>query len=99
MTEIEGRRGYKGIVSENTLLGFQTAVEPGAGGIALDLQMAKDRGIAVSHDEPLDWTNDGIESVKGLKLAENTKYSAAAIITDFPEKALLIGNAERTRMY
>jgi glycerophosphoryl diester phosphodiesterase len=48
--EIQGHRGARGIAPENTIPGFQIAMESGAEGLELDLAMTSDGHLVVSHD-------------------------------------------------
>lgn len=54
-----GHRGAKGYENENTLVSFQKAIDLGADGIELDVQLSLDNEIMVIHDETLDRTTDG----------------------------------------
>ncbi|KXZ18561.1 hypothetical protein AXI59_09790 [Bacillus nakamurai] len=56
MTNIFAHRGASGHYPENTMLAFTKAIEAGADGIELDVQMTKDGRIVVIHDEALDRT-------------------------------------------
>ena len=50
MTKVVCHRGYSGKYPENTLLAFQKAVESGAEGIELDVQLTRDGEVVVIHD-------------------------------------------------
>lgn len=52
-------RGASGYAPENTLAAFQKAVDLGADGVELDIQLTKDDQIVVIHDETIDRTSDG----------------------------------------
>ena len=58
-TEIFAHRGASGYESENTLEAFALAVEQGADGIELDVQLTKDGELVVIHDETIDRVSDG----------------------------------------
>ena len=47
-------RGYSGKYPENTMLAFKKAVEAGADGIELDVQLSKDNRIVICHDVTLE---------------------------------------------
>ena len=47
---IFGHRGARGHAPENTMSSFQTALEMGADGIELDVQLTKDGKVMVCHD-------------------------------------------------
>ena len=59
MTKNFAHRGFSGKYPENTLLAFEKAVEAGAQGIELDVQLTKDGEIVIIHDETIDCTTDG----------------------------------------
>ena len=59
MTKNFAHRGFSGKYPENTMLAFQKAVEIGADGIELDVQLTKDGEVVIIHDETIDRTTDG----------------------------------------
>ena len=63
-------RGASGYLPENTLMAFQEAVDMGADGIELDVQLTKDDEIVVIHDEWIDRTSNGKGWVKDYTLEE-----------------------------
>mgnify|MGYP002519714850 FL=1 len=63
-------RGASGYAPENTLAAFQKAVDLGADGVELDIQLTKDDQIVVIHDETIDRTCDGKGWVKDYTLEE-----------------------------
>lgn len=63
-------RGASGYAPENTLAAFQKAVDLGADGVELDIQLTKDDQIVVIHDETIDRTSDGKGWVKDYTLEE-----------------------------
>lgn len=73
MTEVWGHRGASGYAPENTLDAFALALEQGADGIELDVQLTKDGELVVIHDERIDRTGSGIGFVKDYTLAELKK--------------------------
>ena len=64
------QRGASGYAPENTLAAFQKAVDLGADGVELDIQLTKDDQIVVIHDETIDRTSDGKGWVKDYTLEE-----------------------------
>ena len=54
MTKIFAHRGASGYAPENTLEAFALAMEMGADGIELDVQLTKDGEVVVIHDEVID---------------------------------------------
>ena len=72
---IWAHRGASGYAPENTLPSFAKAIELGADGVELDVQLTKDGEIVVIHDETIDRTSDGSGWVKDKTLAELRKYN------------------------
>ena len=72
--EIWAHRGASGYCPENTLPAFEKAVEMGAQGIELDIQLTKDEKIVVIHDEWINRTSDGEGWVKDCTLEELRRY-------------------------
>jgi len=56
---IYAHRGSSGEAPENTMAAFRLAVQQGAAGIELDVQMTSDGQLVVIHDETLDRTTNG----------------------------------------
>ncbi len=67
---IQGHRGASALAPENTLAAFQKAIEVGADGMEMDLQLTRDGTLVVLHDDTLDRTTDGHGRVTDLSLAE-----------------------------
>lgn len=78
MTKNFAHRGFSGKYPENTMLAFRKAVEAGADGIELDVQLSKDGVPVVIHDETVDRTTDGTGCVRDLTLAELQALDASA---------------------
>ena len=57
--KVFGHRGFSGEYPENTMLAFRKAVEAGADGIELDVQLTKDLIPVIMHDERVDRTSNG----------------------------------------
>jgi len=68
--KIWGHRGASGYAPENTLEAFSLAVEMGADGVELDVQLTKDEEIVVIHDETIDRVSNGKGWVKDYTLKE-----------------------------
>ena len=81
MTKNFAHRGYSGKYPENTMLAFRKAVEAGADGIELDVQLTRDGEPVILHDEQVDRTTDGTGWVKDLTLAELRKLDASYLYT------------------
>lgn len=75
MTKIFAHRGASGYAPENTLAAFEMAMEQGADGIELDVQLTKDGQVVVLHDETIDRVSDGTGFVKDYTLEELRQYS------------------------
>ena len=69
MMTICAHRGASGYAPENTEA-FELAVQQGAHGVELDVQLTRDKEIIVVHDERIDRVSDGISAVTDLTLAE-----------------------------
>ncbi|WP_299445888.1 glycerophosphodiester phosphodiesterase [uncultured Phascolarctobacterium sp.] len=74
-------RGFSGKYPENTMLAFKKAVEAGADGIELDVQLTKDGEVVIIHDEKVDRTTNGAGNVRDFTLAELRKLDASYIYT------------------
>ena len=74
--KILAHRGASGYAPENTMPSFQKAVDLGADGIELDIQLTKDGEIVVMHDETVDRTTDGSGWVKDFTLEEIKQLNA-----------------------
>ncbi|MCY7009268.1 glycerophosphodiester phosphodiesterase [Fusobacterium simiae] len=72
-------RGFSGKYPENTILAFQKAIEVGADGIELDVQLTKDGEIVIIHDETIDRTTDGKGYVVDYSYEELSKFDASYI--------------------
>ena len=59
-------RGASGYAPENTLLAFSRALELGADGLELDVQLSADNRLLVLHDATLERTTDGRGPVRRL---------------------------------
>ena len=65
-----GHRGASGHYPENTRPAFAAAINEGAHGFELDVQLTLDEELAVIHDDTLDRTTDGTGPVAEKTLAE-----------------------------
>jgi glycerophosphoryl diester phosphodiesterase len=82
-TQIYGHRGSKGNYPENTILGFEKAIEAGVTGMEIDIHMTKDHQIVVFHDPTLERTSTGTGYIKDLTLDEVRKFSVGAKFKGF----------------
>jgi glycerophosphoryl diester phosphodiesterase len=69
-------RGASHQAPENTLAAFLLAVELGADGIELDVQLSRDGQLVVIHDFVLDTTTDGAGPIRERTLAELKELDA-----------------------
>ena len=74
-TLVWGHRGTSGYAPENTMAAFEKAVELGADGIELDVQLTKDGELVVIHDETIDRVSDGSGWVKDYAYAKLIKHN------------------------
>lgn len=77
MTKIFAHRGASAYAPENTVEAFALAMEQGADGIELDVQMTKDGQVVVIHDETIDRVSDGTGAVRDYSLEELRKFRFA----------------------
>lgn len=77
MTKNFAHRGFSGCYPENTMLAFEKAVEIGADGIELDVQLTKDGEVVIIHDETIDRTTDGKGTVVSFTYEELQKFDAS----------------------
>jgi glycerophosphoryl diester phosphodiesterase len=71
--DVQGHRGARGLMPENTIPAFLMALDSGVSTIELDLAVTKDRKLVVSH-EPwmnhlicLDPSGNAIDSIRGMR--------------------------------
>jgi glycerophosphoryl diester phosphodiesterase len=80
---IEGHRGARGYVPENTIPSFIKAVELGADTIELDVVISKDKKVVVSH-EP--WFSSAISlDPNGQKIAKEKEKDANIFLLNYSE--------------
>ncbi|QPC46812.1 glycerophosphodiester phosphodiesterase [Mangrovibacillus cuniculi] len=77
MTLIFAHRGAAGTYPENTMLAFEKALEVGADGIELDVQLSADGEVVVIHDETIDRTTNGSGEVRNFTLQELQSFQAS----------------------
>jgi len=75
MTKVWAHRGASAYAPENSMEAFQIAIEMGADGIELDVQLTKDNEIVVIHDETIDRVSDGKGNVCDYTLSELRNYN------------------------
>lgn len=69
-------RGLETRVPENTIAAFEAAMNEGADGFELDVQLTKDGEVSVIHDLTVDRTTDGLGKVKDKTLQELKRLDA-----------------------
>ena len=74
-TKVWAHRGASAYAPENTMIAFEKAVQMGADGIELDVQMTKDEQLVVIHDETINRTSNGKGYVGSYTLDELRKYN------------------------
>ncbi|NLC43421.1 MAG: hypothetical protein GX783_03975 [Clostridiales bacterium] len=67
---VYGHRGVGQTHLENTITGFQMAVDAGVDGVETDIQMTKDGHLILIHDNRVDRTTNGTGLVADKTLAE-----------------------------
>ncbi|MCT4612294.1 MAG: glycerophosphodiester phosphodiesterase family protein [Clostridia bacterium] len=70
MIEITAHRGAQELAPENTINAFKKAIDIGAHGIELDVQLTKDEEVVVIHDYRIDRTSNGLGRVSDYNLEE-----------------------------
>ncbi len=83
--KIFAHRGASAYAPENTLEAFQLAMNQGADGIELDVQLTKDGELVVIHDETIDRVSDGKGAVRDYTLEELKKISVSNHFEQYPD--------------
>ena len=68
--KIFAHRGASAYAPENTLEAFRLAMEQGADGIEIDVQLTKDNELVVIHDETVDRVSNAKGAVRDYTLEE-----------------------------
>jgi glycerophosphoryl diester phosphodiesterase len=78
--EIQGHRGARGVLPENTLAAFKYAIENNIYVLELDLQITKDNQIIIYHDKSIntDICVGVSKSIKTLSLKEIKEYDCGS---------------------
>lgn len=92
-------RGFSGKYPENTLLAFEKAIEVGADGIELDVQLTKDGEVVIIHDETIDRTTDGKGLVVDFIYEELAKFDASYIYREKYKKENIKNKIPTLREY
>ena len=83
--KIFAHRGASAYAPENTLEAFRLAMEQGADGIELDVQMTKDGELVVIHDETIDRVSNGNGAVRDYTLEELKQFSVSNHFEQYPD--------------
>lgn len=105
--ELQGHRGARGLMPENTLPGFATALSIGVTALEFDVGLTADGIVVVSHDRQLNpsivrtsdggWLASTGPALRDLTLAQLRRYDVGRILPDtkyhrrFPEQAHIDG--------
>ncbi|MDD3172307.1 MAG: glycerophosphodiester phosphodiesterase [Herbinix sp.] len=81
-TQVWAHRGASGYAPENTIEAFQKAIEMGADGVELDVQMTKDNQLVIIHDETVNRVSDASGWIKDFTYEELSKLN---VNKKFPE--------------
>lgn len=68
-------RGLSSQYPENTMIAFEKALEVGADGIELDVQLTKDKEVVIFHDDTLERLTNGTGTLTNFTLAELQQLS------------------------
>lgn len=86
---IVGHRGARFEAPENTLPGFQHAIDLGLPILELDVHLSADGELVVIHDFTVDRTTNGTGVVAEMTLAELQALDARSIFPDWPEPCVI----------
>ena len=92
--KIQGHRGARGMLPENTLAAFKYAIENKIDVLELDLQMTKDKEIIIYHDKNIntDICSGISKPIKTLSLQEIKEYDCGSKKnTNFPKQQPIMG--------
>lgn len=88
---ILAHRGASGYAPENTKAAFLKAIEMGANGVELDVQLTKDGYLVVNHDEWIDRTSDGTGWIKDYTLEELRQFNFNQSFPEYgPQKIMTL---------
>lgn len=76
MPYVVGHRGAAALLPENTIAGFQHAIQLGCDYVECDVHLSRDNLLVVIHDETVDRTTNGSGRVADLTLAELRQLDA-----------------------
>lgn len=76
MPYVVGHRGAAALLPENTIAGFQHAIQLGCDYVECDVHLSRDNHLVVIHDETVDRTTNGSGRVADLTLTELRQLDA-----------------------
>jgi glycerophosphoryl diester phosphodiesterase len=76
MPYVVGHRGAAALLPENTIAGFQHAIQLGCDYVECDVHLSRDNHLVVIHDETVDRTTNGSGRVADMTLAELRQLDA-----------------------
>ena len=76
MPYVVGHRGAAGVLPENTLQGFQYAIDLGVAYVECDVHHTFDRQLVVIHDDTVDRTTNGTGAVGSLEFSTVRRLDA-----------------------
>lgn len=82
-TKVWAHRGASAYAPENTIPAFRLAMEQGADGIELDVQLSRDGKLMVIHDEWVDRTSNGKGRVVDMTCQELKKLDFSNGMADY----------------
>lgn len=93
---VQGHRGARTVLPENTIPGFEYAIEVGADLLELDVSVTKDNVIVVHHDQAINKTictgPDGDRTIRNLTLAQVKEFDCGSKQAEgFPRQQLKPG--------
>ncbi len=83
MTQVWAHRGASGYAPENTMPAFELALEQGADGIEVDVQLTRDDAVVCIHDETLERTTTGTGWVADHSLEQLREFDASMGVERF----------------
>lgn len=88
VVEVEGHRGARAVLPENTLAAFRHALAVGVDVLELDLQITKDDVLVVAHDPRVpSWCSARVgEALRALTVAEVQALDCGGVNPRFPKQ-------------
>jgi glycerophosphoryl diester phosphodiesterase len=94
--EIQGHRGCRGLVPENTIPSFEKAIDLGVDVLELDVVVSRDKKVVVSHEAF--FNHEVCASINGVKIDTSNEKSFNLYKMNYDEiKAINVGDAVNPR--